>query len=83
MVGRFLIVDEGLVLVVEVVREMVGWCCFRAMFPDHLFRPKVWTVRFQQSRTLTQSKNPRVPECFPRIEEQTVDHPQVRVVRGR
>ena len=83
MAGKFRIVDEALVLAVEVVWEMEGWCCYWAMFPGRLFRSRVWTVRFQQSRTLIQSKSTKVPGCFPRTEDQGVGHLQARFVGGR
>ena len=83
MVGKYRIVDEARVLAAEVVREMEGWCCFRARSPGRLCRPRAWTVRFQQSRTLIQSKSSKVPGCFPRTEGQGVGHPLARFVGGR
>ena len=82
MVGRYRIVDEARVPAAEVVREIDGRCCFRARSPDRLCRPRVWTVRFQQSRTLNQLKSPKVPG-FRRTEVQGVVPLQARIVGGR
>ena len=82
MVGRYRIVDEARVLAAEVVLEMWSRCCFWARSPGWWCRSKVWTVRFQQSRTLNQLKSPKVPG-FRRTEVQGVGPLQARIVGGR
>ena len=82
VVGRYRIVDEARVLAAEVVLEMGSRCCSWARSPGCWCRPRVWTVRFQQSRTLNHLKSSKVPG-FLRTEDQGVGPLQARIVGGR
>ena len=82
MVGKYRIVDVARVPAAEVVREIDGRCCFRARSRDRLCRPRAWTDRFQQSRTLNHLKSSKVPG-FLRTEDQGVGPLQARIVGGR
>ena len=82
VVGRYRIVDEARVLAAEVALEMLRRCCSGARSPGCWNRSRVWTVRFQQSRTLNHLKSSKVPGLR-RTEVEGVGPLQARIVGGR